>query len=79
MDEIERSELERLDPESDACFVSLAALVAEELSARIAVRDDPSTADGRRVISECIADAILDGFVVRPRTSPRYRWKSGVS
>jgi len=68
-------ELERLDPESEACFEALRDRISEELAARIAVGDDPTTPDGQEVLSELIADAILDRFVVRPRTSPRYRWR----
>ncbi|NEQ97596.1 MAG: hypothetical protein F6K30_12890 [Cyanothece sp. SIO2G6] len=70
-----KTELERLDPESETCFDDLAVVVSEELYARIAVGDNPSTPAGCQLISELIADAILDGFVIRQRTSPRYRWK----
>lgn len=70
-----KPELERLDPESEACFHDLAAVVSEELYARIAVGDDPSSPEGCQLISELIADMILDGFIVRPRTTPRSRWK----
>ena len=45
-----------------------------ELSARIAMGDDPSTAQGCKELSELIADAVLDAFVVRTREEPRYRW-----
>lgn len=72
----EEPELERLDPESEACFGALRDRISEELAARVAVGDDPSTADGQAALSELIADAILDGFVVRARTSPRYRWRT---
>lgn len=75
----EQSELERLDPESEACFQALAARIAEELSARIAIGDDPSSPGGCEELSELIADAVLDVFVVRQRTSPRYRWVSAKS
>lgn len=66
--------LERLDPESEACFMALRDRIEWELSARIAIGDDPSTPEGCEQLSELIADTILDGFVVRLRTSPRYRW-----
>jgi hypothetical protein len=75
----EQPELERLDPESEACFEALAARIAEELSARIAVGDDPSTPKGCGELSELVADAVLDGFVVRKRTTPRYRWVRATS
>jgi hypothetical protein len=66
--------LERMDPESEACFTALAERIAWELSARIAMGDDPSTAHGCKELSELIADAVLDAFVVRTRAEPRYRW-----
>jgi hypothetical protein len=72
---VSETELERLDPESEACFDELSARIAEELGARIAVGDDPSTDDGCKQLAELIADAVLDAFVVRLRTSPRYRWR----
>jgi hypothetical protein len=71
----EKPELERLDPESEACFDALCGLISEELGARIAVGADPTTPDGQQALAELIADAILDGFVVRARTFPRYRWR----
>jgi len=68
-------DLERLDSESEACFDALCARISEELAARIAVGDDPRTTAGQNRLSELIAEAILDTFVVRARTSPRYRWR----
>ena len=72
MNNDEKPELERLDPESEACFKALAARILWELSALIAIGDDPSTPDGCKEVSELIADAVLDGFVVRERATPRY-------
>lgn len=66
--------LEHLDPESEACFVTLRDRIFYELSARMAIGDDPTTPEGCETLSELIADTILDGFIVRTRTSPRYRW-----
>jgi hypothetical protein len=66
--------LVRMDPESEACFAALAELIAWELSARIAMGDDPSTAEGCKKLSELIADTVLDGFVVRTREESRCRW-----
>lgn len=74
MENDENLELERLDPESEACFQALAARIAKELTARIAVGDDPTSPTEFKILSELIADAVLDGFVVRQRTFPRYRW-----
>ena len=79
MENDDKSKLERLDPESEACFQALAARIAEELSARIAIGDDPSSPTEREELSELIADAVLDVFVVRQRTSPRYRWTRDTS
>ena len=67
-------ELERVDPESEACLAALAERIAWELSARIAMGDDPSTAEGCKELSELIADSVLDAFVVRTRAEARYRW-----
>jgi len=67
-------ELERLDPKSEACFKALSERVEEELAARIAGGDDPTTPEGRKIISELVADAVLDVFSVRKRDRPRYRW-----
>jgi hypothetical protein len=69
------SDLERLDPDSEACFDALCARISEELAARIAVGNDPTTIAGRNTLSELIADAVLDAFVVRVRVLPRYRWR----
>ena len=65
-------ELQRLDPESEACFDALRDHIAWELGARLAIGDDPSTPEGLRELSELLADAMLDAFVVRHRQSPRY-------
>jgi hypothetical protein len=53
---------------------ALAARIAEELTARIAVGDDPTSPIGCEEFSELIADAVLDAFIVRQRAAPRYRW-----
>jgi hypothetical protein len=66
------TQLVRLDPESEACFEALKRHIEWELSARIAVGDDPATEEGRDTLAVLIADAVLDVFVVRERTSPRY-------
>jgi len=71
---VSNAELERLDPESEACFDALKVKIAWELGARVAIGDDPSTPEGCNALAELIADAVLDGFVVRNRESPRYRW-----
>jgi hypothetical protein len=68
------SKLIHMDPESEQCFEALKATIREELSARVAGGDDPSTPQGAETLSELIADVILDVFVVRRRQSPRYRW-----
>ena len=70
----ENPKLQRLDPESEACFETLRARILEELASRLAFGDDPTTPDGQEALSEQIADAVLDCFVVRKRIAPRYRW-----
>jgi hypothetical protein len=68
------SDLESLDPEAETCFDGLCACISEELAARIAVGADATSSAGPTTLSELIADAILDAFVVRARATPRYRW-----
>ncbi len=75
MTDQDKPELEPSDPSSEACFDALKARIDEELAVRIAFDDDPSTPEGREALSELIADAVLDVFTLRPRNSPRYRWK----
>jgi hypothetical protein len=65
--------IEPADPESEACFEALKARIVEALGARVAFGDDPHTPEGRDVLAELIAGAVLDVFVVRERTSPRWR------
>ena len=68
-------ELERLDPESEACFAALRDCIRQELFARSMVGDDPRTPEGQTTFAELIADRVLDCFSVRERTSARYRWR----
>jgi hypothetical protein len=65
----EASEEDRMGHEKDPfdCFPLLVERIREELGARIAFGDDPHTEDGQQVLSELVADAILDVFVVRRR------------
>ena len=42
---------ERMDPEPEACFAALAKRIQSELSARIAMGDDPSTEEGSDKLS----------------------------
>jgi hypothetical protein len=72
----EAPNLIRLDPESEESFSALRARILEELSARVAYGDDPTTNAGQETLSELLADAVLDCFSVRPRTSPRYGHES---
>jgi hypothetical protein len=61
------------DPDSEACYEALVARVRHELQARTAIGDDPTTPAGQQVLAELIADVVLDGFILRPRTEARYR------
>ncbi|MBU1189242.1 MAG: hypothetical protein KKC01_09450 [Gammaproteobacteria bacterium] len=70
----ENPKLQRLDPESEACFETLRGRILEELSSRVALGEDPTTSDGQEALAELIADAVLDSFVVRKRIAPRYQW-----
>lgn len=69
-------ELINTDPQSEETFKPLAALIGEELFARIAVRDRLETVGDANLVGELIADSVLDRFVVRPRPSdqPRVSW-----
>jgi hypothetical protein len=69
-------ELIRLDPESEACTPLMVEIIAEEISARLAVRDsnvnDPAWT---MRLATLAADSLLDRFQVRerPASQPRYR------
>ena len=68
------TKLEITDPESEACFQALVEIIAEELSVRIIMGDDPSVPSECEIISELIADAVLDAFEVKPRNTFRYQF-----
>jgi hypothetical protein len=65
--------MQTTDPESEVFLDELKRLIAWELSARITVGDDPSTAAGCEAISELIADTVLDHFSIRKRAKGRYQ------
>ena len=71
----DEKKLVRLDPDSEACFEGLSETIEWELSARLAVGDDVSSAEGRRALAGLIADSILDRFVTRERSGPRSRFE----
>ncbi len=71
----DESPLESTDPDSDLSFDQLTGLISRELGARLAVGDDPSTPEGCDGLAELIADMVLDNFVIRNRTVPRYKWR----
>lgn len=70
--------LVRLDPESDACFDEMCAIINEEITVRAAIEEkkDADAAWIKRV-SELAADALLHRFVVRRRMpdNPLYRFE----
>ena len=72
-------DLVSLDPDSEACFALMSAIIAEEVGVRIALEDrdvdDPAWIERVAALS---ADALLNRFTVRERTpdNPRYRWES---
>ena len=74
MVEDEEARAEPTDPESEACYERLVKVIEWELSARIAIGDDPHTADGRMILSELVADTVLDYFVLRQRSDPRFKF-----
>ena len=71
-------DLIREDPESEACFDLMVAIIAEEIRVRLALGDDgiddPAWVER---VSELVADALLMRLRVEERTpaSPRYRWQ----
>jgi hypothetical protein len=69
-------ELIRNDPESEACVSDLTAVIADELFARIAVRDRLETAEDAAAVAVLIADGIVDRFQIRerPADEPRNSW-----
>jgi hypothetical protein len=71
-------ELIRNDPESEACFPALSEVIADELFARIAVKDRLETAEDAAKVAGLIADGVLERFEVRERTAdkPRHSWGS---
>ncbi len=72
----DEQKLTALDPESEACFPRLAEIIAEEIRARVAVRDndtlDPTWASRAASVA---ADAVLDAFKLRPRVDGEPRWQ----
>jgi hypothetical protein len=72
----ELPDLLRNDPESEACFAPLSEVIAEELFARIAVRDRLETAEDAAEVANLIADGVLERFQVRerPEDEPRHSW-----
>lgn len=72
----DEQKLTAIDPEGEACFSVMVEIIAEEIRARVAVHDndtlDPTWASR---VTAVAADALLDGFMVRPRTSGEPRWQ----
>ena len=70
-------DLVSLDPDFEACFPLMSAIIAEEVGVRIALEDgdvdDPAWIER---VAELSADALLNKFMVRERTpeNPRDRW-----
>lgn len=67
-------DLQPTDPVSEECFKLLAEVIEEEIGARVAVDGtrvgDPEWVHAAAVVA---ADAVLDCFLVRRRSEPRYR------
>lgn len=59
------------DRKTEECFEPLAEIISGELLAEGPLGDRLATADGARGVSELIATAVLDRFVVRPRPAER--------
>lgn len=71
--------LEWLDPASEECYGIMAEIIKEEISVRIALKDD-NIHDSAWVerVAGLAADALLNRFSIRARTpdNPRSRWSS---
>jgi hypothetical protein len=65
-----------LDPGSEACFEGLTELIAEEISARVAIGNSDPTPENIKLWATVAADTVLHAFVVRPRPKdlPRYKF-----
>jgi hypothetical protein len=67
--------LQPTDPVSEGCHPAMALVIAEEIAARLAVRDnaiDDPTWPQR--VANVAADALLDAFRVRPIAHDERRW-----
>jgi ABC-2 type transport system ATP-binding protein len=67
----DRPDLVRRDRKSEEFFEPVAEVIAQELFARISVRDQLDTVENARDVAALIADAVLDRFVVQPRAAAR--------
>lgn len=65
-----------LDPESAACFPLMVEVIADEITARLAVADtDPGDPAWVSRIATVAADALLDHFMVQSRTDGEFRYR----
>jgi hypothetical protein len=69
-------EMLRLDPESEACFERMTAIIAEEIEVRIAAGNSETSPENIQLWAQLAADELLHAFVVRPRTAdnPLYKF-----
>ena len=71
----EPQRLQPIDAESEACFPLMTELIAAEIAARIAVRDDNvDDPEWTLRVARLAADALLDSFRVRPIGDGDRRW-----
>ncbi len=70
-------ELVRNDPESEAAFDELRAIIAEELGVLAAMESPITDQESAEHAASFCADAILNKFAVRERPpgAPRYSWR----
>lgn len=72
----DEQKLTALDPESEACLPAMVEIIAEEIRARIAIRDDdPLDPTWATRVAGVAADALLDSFELRPRAAGERRWQ----
>lgn len=70
-----KKRLVRLDPESEANFDLLRDIIEEEIRVRIVIGDTPDKEGWTKSVAGLAADAVLDRFQVKVRSTPRYRWE----
>ncbi len=67
------------DPKSEESFEELAAVIADELFARVTVRDELKNSEDAQAWAQLAADAVLHRFQVRQRSEDQPRYKRQIT